>query len=64
MQLRYPNPNPNPDPGPNPNPEPNPEPNPGPNQVPWGIAPCRAYLDVCADGGLLNFMYFGLKPPM
>ena len=32
--------------------------------VPWGIAPCREYLDVCAPGGLLSFMYFGLKPPM
>lgn len=29
---------------------------------PWGIAPCREYLDVCAPGGLLSFMYFGQKP--
>jgi len=34
--------------------------------APWGIAPCRAYLDLCAPEGPLGFMYFGqaLQPPM
>ena len=34
--------------------------------APWGIAPCRAYLDLCAPEGPLSFMYFGqaLQPPM
>ena len=34
--------------------------------APWGIAPCRAYLELCAPEGPLGFMYFGqaLQPPM
>ena len=30
--------------------------------APWGILPCRDYLDVCAPGGILSFLYFGLRP--